>query len=378
MDLTTTTTSVQGATIGEILALNPVDLQTTYIVTPWIPRVSINALSAKAGVGKGKLTQDLVLARASGGTWLGLPVAPGPALFWSGEQGKREDCRVTQAFCRGRELCDPRQFPHYFEIIYDPAVRFGHPTMVAAIRERLAAYPGLFIGIDSQRRAFEGEENDSGAADTFFRTVLLPLRADGATTLMLAHPPKTGGQQKTIADENMLRGSGDWLAQLDSFLVLRPIERTRQDRHNETVIMRLTHVKPRSGPQADPMVVTLHITNDLLPTVTFRLTGVAAADATPAAEVTGATKVAALLFEDKKRLSRTAVLDHLQTQSYGRVTGEAALQRLLELGVIAGPLPKEEKHTGERGHWYRFLKPLPPPNLPPAEIEEPLDDPDDD
>ena len=52
--------------------------------------MGISALSAKAGVGKSKIAEDLTIARATGGAWLGLPVAPGPALFWSAEQGKDE------------------------------------------------------------------------------------------------------------------------------------------------------------------------------------------------------------------------------------------------------------------------------------------------
>src|SRR5262245_23228540 len=76
--------SITSASIAEILGVDPVALQTHYIVTPWIPRDGLCALSAKAGTGKGKLAQDLLIARATGGTWLGLSVECGPALFWSG------------------------------------------------------------------------------------------------------------------------------------------------------------------------------------------------------------------------------------------------------------------------------------------------------
>ena len=100
---------------------------------------------AKAGVGKGKLAQDLCLARVTGGSWLGLTVEPGPALFWSGEQGQREDFRVTQALGRGRGLTASVPVPQFFEIVYDPPVRFGHPAMTAYVMARLRAFPGLLI-----------------------------------------------------------------------------------------------------------------------------------------------------------------------------------------------------------------------------------------
>jgi hypothetical protein len=369
-------TAIASATLAEILAVDPVKLQTSYVVTPWIPRASVCTLSARAGVGKGKLAQDLCLARASRGTWLGLPVEAGPALFWSGEQGRREDFRVTQALCRGRGLTGPDRAAHYFEIVYDPSLRFGHPAMVAYVTERLRQHPGLFIVIDSQRRAFEGDESDSAAADAFYRSVLMPLRAAGATTLTLAHPPKTIGKQKVIADENMIRGSGDWLAQLDSFMVLRPVERHRLDQATETVTMRLIHVKPRSGPQADPLLINFTVTKDLTPDVTFTLRASTAPLEAESTVLAGAIKATAALFEEKKRLARSAVLEHLQTEDIGREVGEAALARLVALGVIRGPLTKEDKRKGERGHWYVFLQPLPPTESVPDWVTEPPEWPD--
>ena len=371
------TEPITGAGIGEILRADPVALQTTYIVTPWIPCASLNALSAKAGVGKGKLAQDLCIARATGGRWLGLSVAAGPALFWSGEQGGREDFRVTQALCRGRGLSDPREFRHFFEIIYDPAVRFGHPTMIAAVKQRLQARPGLFIVIDSQRRAFDGDESDSAAADAFYRTVLAPLRTAGATVLTLAHPPKTTGQQKSIPDENMIRGSGDWLAQLDSFMVLRPVNRERGGAGAETITTRLTHVKPRSGPQAAPLLVTMEVTGDLTPLVSFTLSASTASESA-AADCAGAMKAAATLFEEKKRLSRTTVLESLQATDFGRPAVELAIKRLTQLGVIHGPLVKTEKQRGERGHWYLFVKPLEVSSNPAETPDEADEEPDED
>jgi AAA domain-containing protein len=366
--------AIKHATIAEILAVDPEALQTTYIVTPWIPRASLCALSARAGAGKGKLAQDLTIARATGGTWLGLRIEPGPALFWSGEQGEREDFRVTQALCRGRDL-HADAFRHHFEIVYDPALKFGHPTMVAYVTTRLREHPGLLIVIDSQRRAVDGDENDSVAADLFYRTVLMPLRAAGATVLTLAHPPKTSGQQKIVADENMIRGSGDWVAQLDSFMILRPVNRNRVDATSETITMRLVHVKPRSGPQADPRLVTMTVTQDLSPRVAFTLTGTDAPATTPA-DVAGATKAVAALFEEKKRLGQPAVLE-ANLGDYGRPARLEAIKALVAAGVIRGPLDKSERLKGERGNWFVFVKPLPAPEIVPDWVRDPGEDTDD-
>jgi AAA domain len=349
---------VMSATIAEMLAADPENLQTVYVVRPWIPEGGIGVLSGKAGVGKGKLVQDLCIARGSGGTWLGLPVTPGPALFWSAEQGRREDFRVTQALCRGRAL-NADAFTHYFEVIYDPDLRFGHPEMVADVTARLAQHPGLLIVVDSLRRAFEGDDGDSAAADMFYRTVLVPLRRAGGTILILAHPPKTTGTMKMIADENMIRGSGDWVGQIDTFFVLRPVNRTRHDPRSETLTMRLSHVKARSGPQAVPLLVSLVVTEDDTPLVAFRLSAEAVPDgASSVEELAGAVRAIAAYMAQVHRAGRACIVDALKDQ-FGRPTVEAGIKQAVALGILCGPLDKALKRKGERGHWYLFVSDRP-------------------
>jgi AAA domain/DnaB-like helicase N terminal domain len=357
------------APIAEILATNPEDLQTRYIVPRWIPAAAIGILAAKPGAGKGKLVQDLCIARATGGTWLGMAVAPGPALFWSGEQGKREDFRVTQALCRGRGLTADA-FPHHFEVIYDPELRFGSPAMVEMVTARLAQSPGLLIGVDSLRRAFDGDESDSAAADAFYRTVLVPLRKAGATVLLLAHPPKTTGTMKLIADENMIRGSGDWVGQIDSFLVLRPLGRARHDAESETITMRLVHVKPRSGPQAEPLLVSLHVTADETPLVAFDLSAKVVPEAS-AEELAGAVRAVVDYMAQTRRAGRAGIRKAFDGK-YGRPTIDAAIRQAVAIGTLIGPLGKTLKRKGERGDWYLFVDPSPAASEPGEDDELPF------
>jgi hypothetical protein len=104
----------------------------------------------------------------------------------------------------------------------------------------------------------------------------------------------------------------------------------------------------------------MQVTADRTPLVAFTLS---AAETTPddagAEAVAGATKALALFCEERKRFARREALDHLKAQKHGRPTCEAALKNLADLGVLYGPLKPEEKHGGERGHWYVFVKPLP-------------------
>jgi hypothetical protein len=361
------------ASLADILAMDPATLRTEYIARPYVPRGGLIGIAGKGGVGKSKIMQDLCLARASGGQWLGLDVDPGPSLYWSGEQGKREDFRATQALCRGRGLA--RSGPHFFDIIYDPPLKFGHPTMLAAVMEIAGTHPGLFVSVDSYRRAFEGEDINSDVADLFFRTCLVPLRGAGCTVVVLAHPPKTSAAQKNIPDENMIRGSGDFFNQLDSVLVLRPITRSRTDDLTETIVSRLTHPKLRSGGTAEPRLVSLKVTADNTDLVALRFDAakIVAADV----EAEGAVLAAALLAEELKRFSRAALIKILGERQFGRRVVTAAIEKLLGLDVIRGPIDKTEHQKGERGHWYVFVHPLPvakPPPETPGEAEEADDD----
>lgn len=96
-------------------------------------------------------------------------------------------------------------------------------------------------------------------------------------------------------------------------------------------------------------LVTLHVTSDRTPMVTFTLTAAAAGQDDDAADLAGAVKAAADLFEEKKRFSRQAVIEMLQAKDHGRPACEAALKQLVDLSVIRGPLERQEKQKGEPG-----------------------------
>src|SRR5262249_17854439 len=154
--------------------------------------------------------------------------------------------------------------------------------------------------------------------------------------MLLAHPPKTTAQHKHIPDENMIRGSGDWLAQLDSFLVLRPVSREPHDAHTETITTRLIHAKARSGPPPPPLPVQMFVTADLPPPPRSRSPAPAPPGGAPPADIAAAVKAIATLFEEGKRLSRRQVMDTEALGDLGRPARDAGIAELLKLGVIRG------------------------------------------
>jgi AAA domain len=255
--------------VVESLARDPAALAIRYVAAPYITERGLIAISAAPGVGKGKVTQDLLIARATWQTWLGVSVAEGPALWWSGEQGADEDDRVFAALARGRGII-VEDFKHPLIIVSEPPGQLSDGRLFARVLELARQHPGLLIALDSLRRVFPGDDVDSQVSDRFYRTVAQPLRQAGATVVLLCHPPKPPAQGDLRA-ESLIRGSGDWLAILDSFLILKAAGRQRLDPVTEEIHATLVHVKARRGPKGEGGTVTLRVDFDGTPSLAFAL-----------------------------------------------------------------------------------------------------------
>jgi hypothetical protein len=270
-----------------------------------------------------------MLARASEQSFLGLDVAPGPSLFWSGEQGMDEDDRVFQAIARGMKL-SAVDIRHPLFMLSDPPSQVDRPAMLEQILGLARAHPGLCVWLDSLRRAFPGDEIESETPDRFFREIFAPLRALDATVLFLTHPPKPPAQGELRLD-SLLRGSGDWLAILDSFMVLKAAGRQRIDARREDINVSLLHVKSRRGPRADEGTITLHVTADETPNVAF-----AFSFATGGTEVTRAQlaiEALAAFYRERGRASRKDYLAHFEGRFSERQLDPARMM-LVAQGVL--------------------------------------------
>ncbi len=337
-------------TLADSLARDPADLQVRYIVKPWLVAQGVTILTGAPGTGKGKFVQDLAIARGAGQAFLGAPLTAGPVLFWSGEQGRNEDDRVNQAFARGRGLHSADVVAPVM-LISDPALRLGAPTMLATVLALVRQHPELLIIVDSLRRAFEGNENESEVADTFFWSVLAPLRHAGATVLLLAHPPKPPAQGDLRLD-SLIRGSGDWLAMVDGLLILKAATRTRRDDGSEEIKSLLIHHKARRGSKAEVGVLVLHVKNDDTPDLAFSLTHEPGGSGIVEAQIV--VEALANFFREKGLGTKADYLEHF-TGRFSKKVLDPARDVLLRQGLIR-KLQKEERPPGVRGTAYGWVE----------------------
>jgi hypothetical protein len=86
--------------------------------------------------------------------------------------------------------------------------------------------------------------------------------------VVIAHPPKPP-VQGDLRVESLIRGSGDWLAILDSFLVLKKINRQRLDERTEEIHSAFIHWKARRGRTADAGTFTMRVEQDDTSDVAF-------------------------------------------------------------------------------------------------------------
>ncbi|HTH63245.1 MAG TPA: AAA family ATPase [Gemmatimonadales bacterium] len=320
--------------LREYLNVDPALLRVEYLLKPYLVANGLNAITAMPGSGKGKFAQGLAMARAYGLPFCGLPTAPGPTIFWSGEQGFLEDARVYQAIGRGlaHGLPDPL---HRIITISDPGLHLNKPAMLNRVLELVRTNPNALVMTDSIRRAVPGEENDSIVPDTFFREVFLPVRGAGGHMLLLGHPPKSPPQGE-LRLESMIRGSGDWLAILDSMVVLKEGGRTSKAKGEEDISDILVHVKARRGRKADPVTWTMHVKDDDTDNVSFTFSMTDAPEGVSKAQLV--VEALALLMQEKGTATRPdiqAVLcDKKQGKGYSKGQVWAAIQNLEQQNVI--------------------------------------------
>jgi hypothetical protein len=332
--------------VADSLARDPQELLIRYIAKPHIPERSLVAISAAPGVGKGKVIQDLLIARTTGQPWLGVPVAPGPALWWSGEQGADEDDRVFAALARGRGLI-AEEFSHPLIVISEPPGQLDDRGLLARVVALARKHPGLLVALDSLRRVFPGEDIDSATSDTFYRTVARPLLEAGATIVLLCHPPKPPVQGDLRA-ESLIRGSGDWLAILDSFLVLKGAGRQRLDPATEEVHATLIHVKARRGPKGEGGTVTLRVAYDETPEIAFTLSLKAGGTEVTKAQL--AIEALADFYREHGQAGRQDYLQHFK----GRFTErqlDPARKTLVAQGLLQVIEEMPGKKAGKKVRW---------------------------
>jgi hypothetical protein len=240
--------ALAGSASSTQAGLEPLDLRAFLAGDPpavpwlwqgWLARGDLALIVGDPGVGKSLLGLGLADALRRGADFLDDPCTTSRVGLFDLENPEAE----AHARLRGFGLtADEHDGLYYFH-----AAGLDLSAGVSALARALNRYELDVAIVDSLRRAAPGlDENDARAVSA----ILSPLRALTATTgrtiALLHHARKRIGDNPTDAGQ-MVRGSGDLVASVDSLLFLRA---------KESGSFTLEHAKSRRGRPHEPLLVS--------------------------------------------------------------------------------------------------------------------------
>lgn len=213
----------------------------------WLECGDLALVLGDAYVGKSLLSLALVVAMLRGGQFLERDCAQLKCGYADWENSEREIHRrlaklgVTSDEAAG--LC-------YFK----PGATIDTPAGLAMLRRTIEQNSLDVVIVDSFRRAAPSvDENNSAAVASFFAP-LLTLRDELGTTIVVLHHSRKAGGDKPQDPGQMARGSGDFIAAVDTMLYLK--------RREGPGCFTLEAGKLRSALPPDPIIVRIQDRDD--------------------------------------------------------------------------------------------------------------------
>ncbi len=185
-----------------------------WIVKDWIPDRNVTLLSGDGAVGKSLTALQLAVAVAHTGVWLGMPVASGPAVYFSAEDETDEIHRRLADICEAAEinmadLTDLHIVPlagrDALLATLDKNKRLVPTPLWGRLVERVEHFEAKLVIIDTSADVFGGSEIDR----TQVRAFIGQLRGMGLDydlgLVLLSHPSVAG-----MATGSGMSGSTGW------------------------------------------------------------------------------------------------------------------------------------------------------------------------
>ncbi|HEX8554426.1 MAG TPA: AAA family ATPase [Sphingomonas sp.] len=197
-----------------------------FVMPGFIPRDDVVIVTGDGGTNKSTLALQISACAAAGRPFLGMDLAPGPALYITAEDDQRENhwrlAKIASAIgttlhalagrlhvvsLRGRLNNELATFDHDGKLRTAPAY--------ALLRATIEQTGAKLVTLDNVAHLFPGNENDRGQV-TAFINLLYQLCGDlGVTILLIAHRNKNGDSYS---------GSTAWLNAVRSQVLLERME----------------------------------------------------------------------------------------------------------------------------------------------------------
>lgn len=221
-----------------------------------VPCHNVTLLMGDGGTGKSLLALQLIIAVATGGTWLGIEVRPGAALYVSAEEDKDEN------HIRAADVCAAQKLD--FAALGDARiVSLAGEDATLAIEERkgrlvttrlyeclaltLEMYRPIILVLDNLADVFGGNEISRVQAQQFIGKLRkLAIKYDCAI-LLLGHPSLSG-----LSSGSGTSGSTAWSNSVRSRLYLRR-ETVANDSEADELVRVLETMKANYGPKGNPI-----------------------------------------------------------------------------------------------------------------------------
>jgi RecA-family ATPase len=214
-----------------------------WIVPDYVPAGVPSLISGDGGVGKGTLLIQLAVAGTTETTWLGMPVAQGPVIYFSPEDSRDELGRRVRAVAGGHLSRATSLHLLGKEDLPDPVLGVGRDGVVTpteTFRRLLATAEKLRAGLviaDPVAELFAIDENRRAEAAAAVRLAGKLCEASGAAVVLVSHPSLTG-----LVSGSGTSGSTAWNGAVRARLFM-----TAPDKRN-TSLRRLEIMKSNFGP----------------------------------------------------------------------------------------------------------------------------------
>jgi hypothetical protein len=213
----------------------------------WLARGDLALIVGDPGVGKSLLALTLGDAIRRGGTFLGDPCSTGRVAILDLENPLAEAHKRLRAV--GVTATEHDRLVYF----HAPGIDLASTDGQRQLADTLDHHQIDVAIIDSLRRAAPGlDENDSGAVSAVLSPLRVLTQTTGRTLVVLHHARKRIGDNPVDAGQ-MVRGSGDLVASIDTLLFLRAKEAGQ---------FTLEHGKSRRGLPHESILVTITEADD--------------------------------------------------------------------------------------------------------------------
>jgi hypothetical protein len=220
----------------------------SWLVEPLLPDVGVAMMAGDSGVGKSWLAYHLALSVGAGVPFLGrfLTIRK-PTLVIDLENGEARAQLRMRKLVQGMKV-DPLDLDLTF-IQVGRRLPIDRPEVAARFASQVKELgPGLVI-IDSLRRVYSGDENDSATSAKIGEALKVVAETAGCLVLAIHHLRKASSERPNDPGER-LRGSSDWRAVMDAIFV---VTRRRKD------AISLYHTKCRDAEEQEEFLVELKL-----------------------------------------------------------------------------------------------------------------------